>query len=995
MRPGPVGRLVRRMADLWNVPEAWTTINRANVTDYTRTGRTVRTEGWESHPVVQSCTRAIVDLVQAVPLEVYAGTDDEITLLPNHPLTRLLHNPAPTSPNLPGSRFIGLTALHVLLYGNALWFIQRSGQGNRGKPSGLKLIHPEYLRSAEYSEAEDRIVRYDWTTPETGTPRLSVAEDIVHFADLAGAGWLFGYPRAAAALGDIMADHEATRYVRQIVSNDGGSAQIFHMAEGATREQAEGAEARWREKRIQRGERGMALFMPGTVKSETIGFNLQQLEFPDLRRVAREDICTAFSVDPRVVGIASAGSDGGLSGVQYREARRRLIAQAVSPLMFLIEGHLNHWLAPEYGEVRVRFSPDGLSELTEDETETSQRAISEYQAGVRTLEEARRLVALPPERDPADHIKAGLMGELTVADVTVLGLASAQKALEPAPEPAPASEAETQQEDEAEPGEEALPPPPARTALPLPVSRVALTPEQRTATWQDVDALARQHEAPMEAAARACFAGDAKRVARIFSTQRTLEVRGITPQEAELLHRLVRKAFSQTGDRTAAWAERMGVPIEAAVEAGAASTGFAIIHGPNPRMPRVVADRTARLSELVGETTAQQIEAVMQMSQQEGWSLSHTADVINETVFGGLAANRAATIARTETISALNHGRFTAAQETGFITEVEWLTQQDNLVRDSHMPLDATRRPLGEAFPNGCRFPGDPGGKPGEVINCYLPGTLVAGNFRAGIRSEYAGPAVELVTRSGQRLAVTANHPILTTQGLRPARTIGAGSELIADRRVVDVRRTAQAHQNESPSRVEDVFESLRVGSPALRRHLAGDDLHGDAAWVKGEVDIVAPNRLLLLDAESSSDEDVGQGVFVLEAMSQALHSGDSTSDLTFDRIALSPPGRPRSLQLGNDGSTVALAPFQPLCLGPSPDLYAMFAEASRQAEARNTAGVTELLDGGAGLVCCDEVLQVRHFEFRGHVYDLETDSGLMIANGIVSSNCRCIGVYH
>jgi hypothetical protein len=430
-----------------------------------------------------------------------------------------------------------------------------------------------------------------------------------------------------------------------------------------------------------------------------------------LRRVSREDICAAFQVDPRVVGIASAGSDGGLSGVQYREARRRLIAQAVSPLMFLLENQINHWLAPEYGEVRVRFSPNGLAELTEDETETSARAVSEYQAGVRTLEEARRLVGLEPDRDPADHIKAGLMGELTVADVTTLGLASTQQALEPPPEPASAIPA-------AEPDPEELPPPPARTALPLPTTRVALTPEQRVVRWQSFDALARAHEGPLEAAALRCFAADAVRVARLFGQVRATPDPVLTAGEVEFLLRELRRMFAMESPSMTAWTAGMGEPIGATMRAGATATGFTIPLGPNPRMPKMIAQRTARLTELVGGTTATQVEAALLAGQQAGWGVRQTADMINQTVFGGLAQQRATLIARTETIGALNEGAYVAAQETGFVADVEWLTQQDDRVRDTHSNQDGMRLPIGSTFPNGCRFPGDPTAAAEEICNC-------------------------------------------------------------------------------------------------------------------------------------------------------------------------------------------------------------------------------------------------------------------------------------
>jgi len=40
--------------------------------------------------------------------------------------------------------------------------------------------------------------------------------------------------------------------------------------------------------------------------------------------------------------------------------------------------------------------------------------------------------------------------------------------------------------------------------------------------------------------------------------------------------------------------------------------------------------------------------------------------------------------------------------------------------------------------------------------------------------------------------------------------------------------------------------------------------------------------------------------------------------------------------------------------------------------------------------VALDKVVRVRRFFFRGHVYDLQTDTGLIVANGTIISNCRC-----
>jgi hypothetical protein len=42
------------------------------------------------------------------------------------------------------------------------------------------------------------------------------------------------------------------------------------------------------------------------------------------------------------------------------------------------------------------------------------------------------------------------------------------------------------------------------------------------------------------------------------------------------------------------------------------------------------------------------------------------------------------------------------------------------------------------------------------------------------------------------------------------------------------------------------------------------------------------------------------------------------------------------------------------------------------------------------GGVAVEKVVQIRRRPFRGHVYDLQSANGLIIAAGVVCSNCRC-----
>jgi len=81
------------------------------------------------------------------------------------------------------------------------------------------------------------------------------------------------------------------------------------------------------------------------------------------------------------------------------------------------------------------------------------------------------------------------------------------------------------------------------------------------------------------------------------------------------------------------------------------------------------------------------------------------------------AQSRALTIARTETGQAAGAAR-DAAMGQMQVVKHRWVTAGDEHVRQSHQMLSGLVVERGQAFPNGCRFPCDPGGPAGEIINC-------------------------------------------------------------------------------------------------------------------------------------------------------------------------------------------------------------------------------------------------------------------------------------
>ncbi|HKW48289.1 MAG TPA: phage portal protein, partial [Gemmatimonadaceae bacterium] len=396
--------------------------------EYQHTGTTVRIRGFERHPVVMACVRAIVDIASAVALQAYRLRPDQeeareiIEVMPkNAPLQFIMDQP---SPFLSPMRLREITATHYLIYGNAFWNLERvpsrSPTATPKPPVAIRIIHPEDVMTV-YVNDRGYPIWYLWRDT-LGYTHSSPVTDIVHFRDLNAKGLVFGYPRAASALNDIIGDDEASQFVRQTVTNSGAPLSWALVHEDTTLSEAQAAEAAYYEKMVTRGNRGRFTFLGGVKDIKSTSFNLRDLEFPDLRRVSREDICASFGVDPRIVGIASASSDAGLSGVQYQEARIRLVQQTIEPMLRYFESELNFWFAPEYGDVYLRYDPDVLKALIEDDDRTSTRVRGEVAAGLRTIEEAREALDLPSDFELDDTLAVAASTQFVPAAIAVGGV---------------------------------------------------------------------------------------------------------------------------------------------------------------------------------------------------------------------------------------------------------------------------------------------------------------------------------------------------------------------------------------------------------------------------------------------------------------------------------------------------------------------------------------------------------------------------------------------
>ena len=118
------------------------------------------------------------------------------------------------------------------------------------------------------------------------------------------------------------------------------------------------------------------------------------------------------------------------------------------------------------------------------------------------------------------------------------------------------------------------------------------------------------------------------------------------------------------------------------------------------------------------------IRGVLDQGIKEGWTELERADAINSSLKATMGTNKknSRTIARTETHGAYEEGRFEGIKTTN-PTGKTWLESRDGKVRTIaeggfNHAIDGETVAFDKTFSNGLQFPLDPAGEAGNVINC-------------------------------------------------------------------------------------------------------------------------------------------------------------------------------------------------------------------------------------------------------------------------------------
>lgn len=424
---------------------------------------------------------------------------------------------------------------------------------------------------------------------------------------------------------------------------------------------------------------------------------------------------------------------------------------------------------------------------------------------------------------------------------------------------------------------------------------------------------------------------------------------------------------------------------------------------------------SAERVKITQRTTKKKVVTKLRETFHESLASGATPDEIItqvKDIYEGFTAARSATIVRTEIGIASSEAHRAAAKSLGIAgLEKMWISEMVDrsrqFDRDStdHTAMHNMSIPMMDKFmvpsedgADDMEGPGDPNAPADQVINCVLPDAKISGNIIGAMRSKYVGPAIELHTASGKVLSVTPNHPVFTVDGLVPAGEIHKGMHLLANGWEVN-KHVSMPNDNvkQQPSVIQDIFHAFENLCFPMRRYLSSDDFHGDARFIKGQVDIVGSDRFLWLKDQSAFFEHFKKLSFESKYPESTFLNHLSSGCFSSETIDASAPGGPGIAEhgIGPSDSLFGRNPPVALSIGSIAKDDSFLFELCSQVSSVDIQTFRNTQQRFSSQMFGDRVVQIVTKDFDGHVYDLSSTSGAYVANGIIIHNCHCVQVFN
>jgi len=358
--------------------------------------RDLAQEAYGGNEVVYACLRLLSHAIPEAALKAYDGSNpDEPTPLDRqHPLTLLIKRP---NELMTEYEFWELTTLQLAIIGRSTWWKERDNAGNIIALWPLRPDRVGPIYSTSDKPGERLLQGWAYRTPGQATSIALLRRDVLAFnlPDPAGnsGGVVEGLGPTQVLARQISSDNEATKFVGALLANYAAPTIALKMKTAIRDEkQAELIKAKFRYE-FGGDRRGTPALLDDDADIQTIGFNLRELEFPELREVSESRIAAAYGVPPILVGLRVGLEHS--TYANFKEARRLFAETTLSDYWRRYQEQYTNDLASEFGEhLMVAFDLANVLALAGQRTEALEPIMEAWKSGAATRNEYRVALGL-------------------------------------------------------------------------------------------------------------------------------------------------------------------------------------------------------------------------------------------------------------------------------------------------------------------------------------------------------------------------------------------------------------------------------------------------------------------------------------------------------------------------------------------------------------------------------------------------------------------------
>jgi phage putative head morphogenesis protein, SPP1 gp7 family len=404
-----------------------------------------------------------------------------------------------------------------------------------------------------------------------------------------------------------------------------------------------------------------------------------------------------------------------------------------------------------------------------------------------------------------------------------------------------------------------------------------------------------------------------------------------------------------------------------------------------------------------------------------GYNPKKIARMMKDAIGGGL--QRSLVIARTETMRAYTTTSLESYRATGVVRGYQRLAAHSVRTCPLCLALDGKFYKLDEDF--------------ASHPNCVIEGTTVSTPQVIGTSERlYDGLVTVITTISGNHLTVTPNHPVLTDKGWVAANLLHEGDYVISSRNSDGAALLVAPDDQHGPIAIEDIVAAFgeAVNVSAVSVPVAAEDFHADGFG--SDVAVIGANRFLQSSLDAALIEPTSELAFAIRSMGRAdflasrataqviegtghalygiMGGLDILHSLLRSSLQLEQPisrSRPANSNASLFQSQADYGSHCSVCGSESvfglasqvasDDLLIRQHKATTCIEATpfemtikggpaNVMAFSDVIGIDASNVILDRIVNLSSRRFSGHVYNLETETGWYVANGIITHNCRC-----